>query len=544
VQVSAIIVTWNSEADIARCVEALLQQRDVELEIIVVDNASSDGTLVVLNAYAGQVQILPQARNLGYAEGNNVAAQFASGRHLLFVNPDCAPDPLCAWELLTHLQTSPGCGVAAAALRNDDDTAQSFARRDATPGTALWAFVETLRLVDQRWLAGRHAAKRRYADCVYGPGTVTEVDCPAAACVMLHRELFADGQFDTSLPLFFNDADLYRRLRRASYSCQIVGDATARHSYGTSVRLVEPGPRRAEMIAALVRYASRWWPLPAVWLLWGLLVCDSFASLLRPSTRRLARGTLGGLGLPGGDAPWLSVRPGWGGRLRIGWWRLKGTPRSVLGLTARRARRRVFVLRARTEAWYRGCNLVLRVDQHAEVARGIRFEFAAGTRAVLVIGRGARLDRGVWLRLRGDCHISSGCHLRSNVTLNVKGSLLLGDRVQIVHGSTIHADSAMTFGFGATTAEYVTVLDSHHAMDGSLLHVNDFPVTRTRTSVGPCSLLGAHSTVLAGVKIGGGCIVGANSAVTRDLPDGAVAVGVPARLIRMQPAVPGSGAYH
>jgi GT2 family glycosyltransferase len=317
VDVSALVVTWNSAQDIAACIDAALGQEGVDLEVIVVDNASSDDTLTVLAQYADdpRVTVLPQDRNLGYADGNNLAARHATGRHLLLLNPDCEMAPDCAWLLLRHLETTPGCGAAAAQLTFPDGTPQSFARREATVSVTVWAFLETLRRVDIRLMGNRHMLHRIYADVPFdGP---TAVDCPAAACVLLPRAVVDDPLLDPRLPLFFNDGDLYRRLRRKGLSAQVVPAASAVHRYGSSVAEVPSARRRAEMVAGLRIYLEQSWPAPLRALLWVLLLLDALVCLPLRRTRTMAIGTLGGLGLPGGAPPWLTpTRPAAAGRTR------------------------------------------------------------------------------------------------------------------------------------------------------------------------------------------------------------------------------------
>ncbi|MCW2542743.1 MAG: glycosyl transferase [Frankiales bacterium] len=312
VDVSALVVTWNSANDIAGCVDAALAQRGVELEVVVVDNASTDGTQEVLARYADEprVRVLLQSQNLGYAEGNNLAAAHAGGRHLLLLNPDCTPDPDCAAVLLQHLESTSDCGAAAAVLRYPDGRHQSFLRRELTFAGSCWAFLEVGRRLDTRFWHGSHQAWRIYADLDdLRPDAPFAVDCPAAACVMLPTALVGDRLFNPRMPLFFNDAELYRRLRAQRYQVVVVPGATAVHAYGTSVAAVPSGRRRAEMVASLREYLRPVRSRGARTALWLLLVLDALVCMVPARTRPLARGTLGGLGLPGGVPPWLAPVP-------------------------------------------------------------------------------------------------------------------------------------------------------------------------------------------------------------------------------------------
>lgn len=540
--VSALVVTWNSAADVAACLDAVLAQEGVALEVVVVDNASQDGTLEVLRRYQDdpRVTVLPQPENLGYAGGNNLAARQARGRHLLLLNPDCAVEPGCLRALVEALDETPGLGAAAALLRYPDGTPQSFLRRDVSLGVACWAFLEVPRRLDGRLLRGRHHAHRAYRELDgVVPTELVDVDCPAAACVLVPRALAGEQLFDPQLPLFFNDAELYRRLRDKGYRVALAPGATAVHRYGASVAEVPSARRRAEMIAALRRYVSPVWSTPTAALLWLLLVLDALACLPLGRTREAARGTLGGLGLPGGSAPWLSVAPTPSARVRRVAHRLRGTPYRLLNATSRWWRRLLFVRRARWAARLSRCRLDLHVARTADLPRRVRFELLPGSTARLHVGDRALVRPDLVLRLSGDLEIGPLCELRQGVVLNVKGHLALTGRNVLGRGAMVHADAVQVWEWGATTGEYVTVLDSAHTVGGGLVHTFDQPVRTDPVVIGACCLLGAQSVVLPGVRVGRAAVVGAGSVVTRDVPDGATASGVPAR-VRRSPELVGS----
>jgi GT2 family glycosyltransferase/acetyltransferase-like isoleucine patch superfamily enzyme len=532
VDLSALVVTWNSVDDVADCLDAALAQEDVGLEVVVVDNASTDGTREVLARYSShpKVRILLQEQNLGYAAANNLAASHAAGRYLLLLNPDCEMAPDCSRRLLDHLEDQPGCGAAAAVLSYPDGRPQSFLRRDVSFPVAFWAFLESARRVDLKWRGGKHQAHRIYSEL---DGVVlTEpmaVDCPAAACVAVPRSVVTTELFDPLLPLFFNDAELYRRLRLRSYTVDLVPTARAAHRYGASVAIVPSERRRAETVASLRRYVSPAWSMVACSTLWLLLAIDALVCLTFPQTRAVGRGTLGGLGWRGAPTPWLSAIPPAVPRLRGMWWRLKGSPFRGLNAVSRRSRRWRFCLSARLGARLSGCSLQLHVSKDADLPRRFRFEFVRGRTASLTIGRGVLCRPGLVLRLGGEVVLGDGCELRQDVMLNVKGRLVLTGRNVLGRGTMVHADTTMLWEWGATTGEYVSVLDSHHVMNGTLVHVFDQEVDVRPVVIGASSLLGAHSVVLPGCRIGRTSLVGAASVVTQDVSDGVRVVGVPAR---------------
>ena len=306
--VSALVVTYNHADEIEPCIRAAAAQCD---EVVVIDNASSDGTADVVAGMGGPIRLIRSPDNLGFAEGVNRAFAESTGRHILLLNPDCVLEEGCVDALRAHLEADPLVGAAAAMLHEEDGSPQLFARRDITLPLVFWNFTEVGRRLDERLTGGRRAQDRRYADR-FPPAEPLAVDVPAAACVLVARSHLEPRPMDPALPLFFNDAEMFRRLRARGLRAEIVPAATAAHGYGTSHRRLDADRRHAEFVASMWRYV-RPYPLATRVLMWLLLVLDALFALVlvkagrgRSTTGPLARGTLGGLGLPGGATPWIS----------------------------------------------------------------------------------------------------------------------------------------------------------------------------------------------------------------------------------------------
>lgn len=539
-RVTAVVVTYGHADEIAACLDALLdQQVEGGLEVVVVDNASADGTADVVAAYADRgVRLVAQPTNTGYAAATNTAAEHARGDLLLLVNPDCVVDRGCVQVLVDHLDESPGVGAVSALLRYPDGRPQVFCRRDLTLASVLWDLTELGRRWDRRFRgdAGRRA--RRYSELfdTGGPHDVVEVDCPAAACVLLWRALVRGEVMSPELPLFFNDGDLYDRLRAKAYVVHVEPAATAVHGYSTSLQRLVSARKRAEFVASMRVWARRWWPVRRRVLLWLLLLLDAGTSVLlslrgrdRSRVRQHAKGTLGGLGLPGGADPWLTTFPSTGRRLRRTALSCRDGLRSWSVTARRRSRRRSVLRRFRREARRNRSPLVLDVDRSADLARDVRLDLRRGQRAVLRVGPRAVVQSGVVLRLwGGELVVGDGTYLRYGACLTAKGRLLLGRRVVVSRGVNVHADGELAVEFGVTIAEGATVLDTTHQLR-TLLPVFDLPVVQRPVRIGAGTFIGANAVVGAGVDVGRRAVVGAGSVVTRDVPAGVLVVGQPAR---------------
>ena len=323
--ISILVVTYDHAGEIDACIDgALAQEGDgLAVEVVVADNASRDDTAARVAARASdrRVRLLEMGANRGFAAGVNAAYAACAGEHVMLLNPDCVMDPGCAAALREHLRGEPGVGLAAALLHDPDGTPQLFARRRLSLAGALWSFTTVGRRLDRRLRGGRALAGRRYEE-LWAAGPPSEpvaVFCPAAACVMAARETLAPAPLDEAFPLFFNDGELCTRLLASGRTIEIVPAATAAHGYGPSVaraQSADPARMRAEWVASLLRYGGRVWSRPAQAALAVALLADAVAGaalcVLKREDPREVRGTLGGLGLPGGPPPLLS--PTWRSR--------------------------------------------------------------------------------------------------------------------------------------------------------------------------------------------------------------------------------------
>ena len=150
-------------------------------------------------------------------------------------------------------------------------------------------------------------------------------------------------------------------------------------------------------------------------------------------------------------------------------------------------------------------------------------------------GAGCDIRRGFHLVLGPGAHlvIGSGCILDRDMTIECRGILEIGDRTIFGHHCTLGVVDSLVIGPDCLIAEMVAIRDHDHRFDGPL----DVPIREQGMVCAPVRIgsnvwLAGKVAVLKGVTIGDNAVVGANAVVTKDIPTGAVAVGVPARVIR------------
>jgi N-acetylglucosaminyl-diphospho-decaprenol L-rhamnosyltransferase len=246
-----VIVSWNSAVVLPDCLGAL----DPAADIIVIDNASEDGSAELVARRFPHVRLLREARNLGFAAAINKAAASTAADYLLLLNPDVVATEGAVARLSGFLEDHEDCGAVAGLLVDETGVPQrGFAVR-RFPTLATWA-VDLL-LIDEVWPSNPITQKYRAVDVdLRAP---VDVDQPAAACLMLRRAAFdaiggMDGRF---YPAWFEDVDLCLRLRRAGWRILLVPDALFRHTGGVSMKMLGPAVFNRIWYRNLQRYVAK-----------------------------------------------------------------------------------------------------------------------------------------------------------------------------------------------------------------------------------------------------------------------------------------------
>ena len=223
---SVCIVSWNTRDLLRDCLSSLVADpASNDWEIIVVDNASTDGSPDMVVEEFPEVMLIANARNLGFSRGNNAGLERATGRHLLILNPDTRVEADALSGLAQYLDAHPGVGAVGPRLIRGDGTLELSCGRTPSLGAEI-VHKLLLHRVFPFFRFGRwdHESTRSV-------GWVT------GACLMVRREA-ADqvGLLDTRMFMCFEDLDWCMRLHRAGW--QIVYYPTHRviHLGGQSIQ--------------------------------------------------------------------------------------------------------------------------------------------------------------------------------------------------------------------------------------------------------------------------------------------------------------------
>ena len=226
--ISTIIVNYNAGALLRICVDSLLTC-PLEIEIIVVDNASTDGSLDALRGLPC-VQIIKNPANLGFAAACNSGMRIATARFLLFLNPDGSFKPGALAGLLEAMGVDERVGMVGGLLANSDGTEQAGGRR-AVP-TPWRSFVRAFGLArfSKRWprlFFDFHLHKEPL------PDHAIDVEAISGACMLVRREAMQEvGEWDEGYFLHCEDLDWCMRFRQKGWKILFVPSVKITHVLG------------------------------------------------------------------------------------------------------------------------------------------------------------------------------------------------------------------------------------------------------------------------------------------------------------------------
>jgi GT2 family glycosyltransferase len=230
--VSVVIVSFNTRDLLVECIETLIAEAGaVSYEIIVVDNASRDGSADRVAERFPQATLIRSATNLGFAAANNLGFKSARGRYLVLLNSDAFLEPGALERAVRYMDADPGIGLGGARLIGRDGEWQPSARMFPS----LLIELLTLSGLAARFPRSRFFGRfdRTWAD----PMEPADVDWVPGAFSIVRRDLLARiGDFDEAFFLYYEEVDLCRRIRAAGLRIRYWPDVVVVHIGGESSR--------------------------------------------------------------------------------------------------------------------------------------------------------------------------------------------------------------------------------------------------------------------------------------------------------------------
>jgi GT2 family glycosyltransferase len=230
--ISALIVNYNGGDLLTTVVESLITSvSGLNLEIIVWDNASSDGSADRLAVRLPSVQVVRSRENLGFSRATNRQLEMARGKTILLLNPDAKPEVDAIRTLFDYLQAHPDVGAVGPRLVLPDGSLDAACRRSAK---TLETYVFRMLGLDGRY--PQHPRFGRYNLTYLDPGTLVPVDAFSGACILVRREALEQigTKMDERFRMYCEDEDWCLRLRHAGWTLIYNPAARVVHYKGNS----------------------------------------------------------------------------------------------------------------------------------------------------------------------------------------------------------------------------------------------------------------------------------------------------------------------
>ena len=247
--VGAVVVSYNSATYLPDCVRSL--RSEGLTDVVVVDNASADGSVGVVRAADPTVTVVETGANLGFGSAANRGVAACAGDYVLILNPDTVVEPGTVKALVEALDRDPGLAMVGPRLENLDGSLYPSVRRFPDLMDAFGhAFLGLI------WHGNPFTRRYRMLDYDHDKASA-DVDWVGGACALVRRSAFdAVAGFDEAYFMYVEDVDLCWRLGRAGWRIGYEPGARVVHALGGSSRLI-PYRMIAEHHRSLLRFVSK-----------------------------------------------------------------------------------------------------------------------------------------------------------------------------------------------------------------------------------------------------------------------------------------------
>lgn len=262
-RLSIIIVSYNSKRDLDRCLASLTQHPPaLAHEIVVVDNASADGTAEHVKTRWPAVRLIEAGTNAGFAHANNIGIRASSSDLVLLLNPDTIVPPGAVDALIAVLDATPSAAIVGPRIVDGEGRAE----------LSFGEMISPLAELRQKILGRGHARGFPVLTGLVEGMTRRsgEVDWVSGACLLIRRgDLEAVGLLDERFFLYTEDVDLCASVRARGRKVLFAADAEIVHLRGRSVssaRSASDAAYRRSQIAFYEKHHPRWAPILKLYL--------------------------------------------------------------------------------------------------------------------------------------------------------------------------------------------------------------------------------------------------------------------------------------
>jgi GT2 family glycosyltransferase len=245
---SGITVTWNAKKYVDECLRSLDQCKELPLEIIVVDNASTDGTTELIAKKFANCKLIRNAKNLGFAKANNVGIKQSRGKYICLINSDVVLPSGCLTNLFRYMEANPSVGIVGPQMLGPDGAVRRSSMRFPSLRNSVGRAIGADRLPLLSHLLGGQMMSD------FNHNEVADVEILNGWFWMIRREALEQiGLLDERFFIFGEDMDWCRRFREAGWRLVFYPKARAIH-YGGASSSAAPVRFYVEMQRANLRY--------------------------------------------------------------------------------------------------------------------------------------------------------------------------------------------------------------------------------------------------------------------------------------------------
>ena len=228
---SIIIVNWNTRNLLQNCLSSILDSHlNLKYEVFVVDNASKDGSVEMVQEHFPMVKLIANEINLGFSKANNQAIKRSSGEYILLLNPDTTVKSCTLAKMVSFMDNHKDVDILGPKILSPDETVQFTCARNF-PNLCLEFF--NVSKLDRKFPKSKLFGS--YLISYWNHLNSREIDLLSGACMLIKKEVFKDiGLLDESFYMFYDDVDFCYRAKRKGYTIYYYADVSIIHYGGGS----------------------------------------------------------------------------------------------------------------------------------------------------------------------------------------------------------------------------------------------------------------------------------------------------------------------
>ncbi len=277
IDLSIIIVNWNTKALLLECLNSLSNQQSIyQTEIIVVDNASTDGSTEAVTAHYPHLKLIKNNFNMGFGRANNIGIKNSLGRYVCLLNSDARVLPNCFNYLIEFMDKNETVGISGPKTLSPDLSIQDTCRNFPS----LWNTLSCALYLDK--ILSKYDFFSAEHMFFFDHNTIRKVDGLAGCCLTIRRNALDQvGLFDEQFFIYFEETDLCKRFRNAGWDIIFFPDAVIIHHHAASASR-DPIRFNTEQIKSQMQYWKKHHSKIAVTVfLFILLIHHSLRLILR-----------------------------------------------------------------------------------------------------------------------------------------------------------------------------------------------------------------------------------------------------------------------